>query len=161
MYLAAIDHLTAAGYEHYETSNFALPGYRCRHNETYWAAREYYGVGPGAARYVGGVRSSNHRSTTTWLTRLRAGQSPVDESELLGPEDKAREALVLGLRRVQEGIDRQAFVAEFGYDVDELGGSELPKLIASGLLENVGRRLRLTREGLLLSDWVWSKFLRC
>lgn len=161
MYLAAIDHLTAAGYEHYETSNFALPGCRCRHNETYWAAREYYGVGPGAARYVGGVRSSNHRSTTTWLTRLRAGQSPVDESELLGPEDQAREALVLGLRRVQEGIDRQAFVAEFGYDVDELGGSELPKLIASGLLENVGRRLRLTREGLLLSDWVWSKFLRC
>ena len=122
MYLAAIDRLTAAGYEHYETSNFALPGYRCRHNETYWAAREYYGVGPGAARYVGGVRSSNHRSTTTWLTRLRAGQSPVDESELLGPEDKAREALVLGLRRVQEGIDRQAFFAEFGYYVDELGG---------------------------------------
>ncbi len=67
MYLAAIDRLTAAGYEHYETSNFALPGHRCRHNETYWAAHAYYGVGPGAARYVDGVRSSNHRSTTTWL----------------------------------------------------------------------------------------------
>lgn len=161
MYLAAIDRLTAAGYEHYETSNFALPGHRCRHNETYWAAREYYGAGPGAARYIDGVRSSNHRSTTTWLTRLRAGRSPIDESESLGPEDKAREALVLGLRRVQEGVDRQAFVAEFGYDFDVLGGLELPKLIASGLLENVDGRLRFTREGLLLSDWIWSKFLRC
>ena len=161
MYLAAIDCLTAVGYEHYETSNFARPGHRCRHNETYWAAREYYGAGPGAARYIDGVRSSNHRSTTTWLTRLRAGQSPVDETESLGPEDKAREALVLGLRRVQEGVDRRAFIAEFGYDVDVLGGLELPKLIDSGLLENVGGRLRLTREGLLLSDWIWSKFLRC
>lgn len=161
MYVAAMDRLAAAGYEHYETSNFALRGNRCRHNETYWAAREYYGVGPGAARFIDGVRSSNHRSTTTWLARLCAGQSPVDESESLGPEDRAREALVLGLRRVQDGIDRQAFVDEFGYDVDELGGTELPKLVASGLLENVGRRLRLTREGLLLSDWIWSKFLRC
>ncbi|MBA4016689.1 MAG: coproporphyrinogen III oxidase [Pirellula sp.] len=161
MYMAAIDRLKAAGYEHYETSNFALPGFRCRHNETYWAAREYYGAGPGAARYLDGVRSSNHRSTTTWLARLNAGQSPMDESESLEPEDMAREALVLGLRRVQDGVDRQAFVAEFGYDVDVLGGAELPKLVASGLLENVDDRLRLTREGLLLSDWIWSKFLRC
>jgi len=161
MYLAAIDRLTSAGYEHYEVSNFAKPGRRCRHNETYWAARGYYAAGPGAARYVDGTRESNHRSTTTWLARIRAGESPVAESETLGPEDRAREALVLGLRRLPEGIAGAAFKAEFGYDSATLGGSELVKLLDAKLLEQAGDRLRLTREGLLISDWIWSKFVRC
>lgn len=161
MYLDAVDRLTASGYEHYETSNFARPGKRCRHNETYWAARGYYAAGPGAARYVGGTRETNHRSTTAWLARIEAGQSPVAETETLNAEDRAREALVLGLRRVQDGIDRAAFRDEFGYDVGALGGDELTKLVAAGLLEINERRLRLSREGLLLSDWIWSKFLRC
>lgn len=161
MYLAAIDRLTAAGYEHYEVSNFAKRGHRCRHNETYWAARGYYAAGPGAARYVAGTRETNHRSTTTWLARIRAGESPVAESETLEPEDRAREALVLGLRRLPEGIAGAAFAAEFGYDSATLGGSELAKLLDAKLLERIDDRLRLTREGLLISDWIWSKFVRC
>ena len=124
MYLEAIDRLAAAGFEQYEISNFARPGSRCRHNETYWAARGYYAAGPGAARYVAGVRETNHRSTTTWLARINAGESPVAESEQLGPEDRAREALVLGLRRVVDGVDRQVFATEFGYDIETLGGNE-------------------------------------
>src|SRR5262249_3269678 len=54
MYAAAMDDLAAAGFEHYELSNFARPGSRCRHNETYWAGAAYFGFGPGAARYLGG-----------------------------------------------------------------------------------------------------------
>lgn len=161
MYLAAIDRLAAAGYEHYEVSNFAKPGHRCRHNETYWAARGYYAAGPGAARYVAGTRETNHRSTTTWLARIRAGQSPIAESETLAPEDRAREALVLGLRRLQEGIAGEAFAAEFGYDPATLGGAKLRKLLDANLLQFVDGRLRLTRDGLLISDWIWSKFVRC
>ena len=161
MYLAAIERLTAAGYEHYEVSNFAKPGRRCRHNETYWAAEGYYAAGPGAARYVDGRRETNHRSTTTWLERIRSGKSPVAESETLEPEDRAREALVLGLRRLREGIVGQAFSAQFGYDLATLGGSELEKLLESKLLQFSDDRLRLTREGLLISDWIWSKFVRC
>jgi oxygen-independent coproporphyrinogen-3 oxidase len=161
MYLAAIDRLAAAGFEQYEISNFARPGRRCRHNETYWAARGYHAAGPGAARYVDGVRETNHRSTTTWLQRINAGKSPVADREQLATEDRAREALVLGLRRVIDGVDRRAFTAEFGYEIDALGGAELPKLLAANLLEDRDGRLRLTREGLLLADWIWSKFLRC
>jgi len=161
MYLEAIDRLATAGYEQYEISNFARPGRRCRHNEAYWAARGYYAAGLGAARYVDGVRETNHRSTTTWLRRITAGESPVAEREQLAAEDRAREALVLGLRRVIDGVDRRAFTAEFGYDIDDLGGTELPKLLAANLLEDRNGRLRLTREGLLLADWIWSKFLRC
>ncbi len=85
MYATAIDTLTAAGLEHYEVSNFARAGHACRHNQAYWSGAGYYAVGPGAARYVDGRREMNHRSTTTWLKRVLAGQSPVAESECLSP----------------------------------------------------------------------------
>lgn len=159
LYLATIDRLTSAGFEHYEVSNFARPGKRCRHNEVYWQAHGYFAAGPGAARYVDGRRETNHRSTTTWLARIRAGQSPVAESEELPPPRRAREALVLGLRRLQDGVDRQMFAAEFGYDVDALGGDELRRLIATGMLDDRDGRLRLTPEGLLIADWIWGRLL--
>jgi len=160
LYLATIDRLAAAGYEHYEVSNFARPGRRCRHNEVYWAAQGYYAAGPGAARYVDGRRETNHRSTTTWLARIRAGESPVAESETLPPDRKAREALVLGLRRLLDGVERRVFADEFGYDVDALGGDELRRLIATGMLDDRDGRVRLTREGLLIADWIWGRLLR-
>ncbi|MBI2826024.1 MAG: radical SAM family heme chaperone HemW [Planctomycetia bacterium] len=159
MYVAAIERLTAAGFEHYEVSNFAQPGQRCRHNEVYWVGAEYYAAGPGAARYVGGRRETNHRSTTAWLSRVLAGESPVAEQETLAPEDRAREALVLGLRRLA-GVERGDFAARTGYDVDALAGAALPDFVARGLLADDGRTVRLTREGLLVSDALWPKFLR-
>jgi oxygen-independent coproporphyrinogen-3 oxidase len=158
MYTAAIDGLTAAGLEHYEVSNFALPGRRCRHNEVYWAGDEYYAAGPGAARYIAGRREMNHRSTTMWLRRVLAGESPMAEQETLSPEDRAREMLVLGLRRL-EGVDREAFLARTGYLLDILGGKSLPDFVARGLLADDGRKVRLTREGLLVSDAIWPYFL--
>jgi oxygen-independent coproporphyrinogen-3 oxidase len=159
MYLTSIDTLTAAGFEHYEVSNFATLGHRCRHNEVYWAGDEYYAAGPGAARYVDGRREMNHRSTTTWIKRVLAGESPVAESETLSPEDRAREGLVLALRR-REGIAREQFAARFGYPIDALGGTALVDFKAHGLIEDDGRTLRLSREGLLVSDALWSKLLR-
>ena len=97
MYAAVIDRLTAAGFEHYEVSNFARPGRRSRHNQAYWSGDGYYAAGPGAARYVDGVRETNHRSTTTYLRRVLAGESPVAERERLDPEARARELLVFSL----------------------------------------------------------------
>lgn len=155
----AIDRLTAAGLAHYEVSNFARAGHTCRHNETYWAAGEYYAAGPGAARYVAGRRETNHRSTTTWLKRVLAGQSPVAEAEELPPEDRAREALVLGLRRMA-GIDLAEFADRFGYDVATLAGEALDTFITLGLVERAGERIRLTRAGLLVSDSLWGRILR-
>ncbi|MBX7167383.1 MAG: radical SAM family heme chaperone HemW [Pirellulales bacterium] len=159
MYLAAIDRLADAGFEHYEISNFARPGHRCRHNEVYWAGASYWAAGPGAARYVAGRREVNHRSTTNWIKRLRAGESPVAERETLGSEDRAREALVLGLRRV-EGIERASFAAQWGFEIDELLGPELPRLRHLALLADDGRRIALTRAGLVVSDAIWPRVLR-
>lgn len=159
LYELGIDTLSAAGFEHYEVSNFARPGHRSRHNETYWTGGEFYAAGPGAARFLGGRREINHRSTTTYLNRVLAGQSPVAESEQLGPEDAARERLVFGLRRL-EGIDEQEFAAATGFTVEALGGKALPDYVSLGLLKREAGRLQLTRKGLLVSDSIWPAFLR-
>jgi putative oxygen-independent coproporphyrinogen III oxidase len=159
MYEAAIDALTAAGFEHYEVSNFARPGHRCRHNENYWLGGQYFAAGPGAARFIAGRRQTNHRSTTTYISRVLAGQSPVAEAEQLAPEDAARERLVFALRRL-EGIDTADFAAATGFGIEQLGGEGLCRMIDLGLLELSGNRLHLTRAGLLVSDAIWPEFLR-
>jgi oxygen-independent coproporphyrinogen-3 oxidase len=159
MYATAIDRLTAAGFEHYEVSNFARPGHRCRHNQTYWAGNEYYAAGPGAARYVAGRREVNHRSATAWMERIERGESPVAESEQLESEDRARERLVLGLRQL-EGIEPRQFCAETGFSVEQLGGSALARHLEMRTLEFGSGRLRLTRQGLFVSDAIWPDFLR-
>lgn len=158
MFERGIDVLTRAGFEHYEVSNFARPGHRCRHNEAYWSGDEYYAVGPGAARYVNGRREMNHRSTTTYLKRVLAGQSPVADSEELSPEDRALELFVFGMRRLG-GVDRTEFTDRTGFDLDRLVGRALRRFVARGLLEDVGNRVRLTREGLFVSDSIWPHFL--
>jgi oxygen-independent coproporphyrinogen-3 oxidase len=159
MYEAAIDTLTAAGFEHYEISNFARPGHRCRHNETYWRGEGYFAAGPAASRYVAGCRETNHRSTTKYLRRVLAGQSPVAEREILSREDAARERLVFGLRML-DGVEYAWFTERTGYRVGDLVSDVLPRLVELGLLEDTGERLRLTRAGLLVSDAIWPSFLR-
>jgi oxygen-independent coproporphyrinogen-3 oxidase len=158
MYALAIDRLTAAGFEHYEVSNFALPGCRSRHNQVYWSGDGYFAYGPGAARYIGGVRETNHRSTTTYLHRVLAGESPVAEREELPPEARARELLVFGLRRM-EGVSRRRFRERTGFEIDELANGPLEKYVAMGLLADDGERLRLTQEGLFVSDAMWPEML--
>jgi oxygen-independent coproporphyrinogen-3 oxidase len=159
MYAAAIDTLVAAGFEHYEVSNFARPGKRCRHNEVYWTGGEYFAAGPGAARHVAGVRGTNHRGVTKWLQCVLEGQSPVAERENLAPEDKARELLVFGLRRL-EGVERTWFAQRTAFEIDALVGEPLRKFVAAGLLSDDGERIKLTRKGLFVSDSLWPHFLQ-
>ncbi len=111
MYRLAQQTLTAAGYEHYEISNYALPNARCRHNLTYWRNLPYYGFGMGAASYVGGDRFTRPRKTQEYYQWIAAGckwqVTPLTE------EDRFLETLMLGLRLTQ-GIDLRAIAAEFG-----------------------------------------------
>jgi oxygen-independent coproporphyrinogen-3 oxidase len=158
MYAEAIDALTAAGYEHYEVSNFARPGRRSRHNEVYWAGAEYFAAGPGAARYVAGVRETNHRSTPAYIQRVVGGQSPVADHEELSPERRARELLVLNLRRMQ-GANRQEFTAKTGFSIEAFAAPAIQRLIERNLLEDDGVNLRLTRKGLYISDALWPELL--
>jgi putative oxygen-independent coproporphyrinogen III oxidase len=159
MYELAIDTLSAAGYEHYEVSNFARPGHQCRHNEVYWTGGSYFAAGPGASRHIAGRRETNHKSTTTYIRRVLTGQCPVAESEELSPEDRARERLVFGLRRLA-GINLADFARETGFAASDLDGATLASFIEQGLLERTATQLRLTRRGLLVSDALWPGLLR-
>ena len=158
MFEAAIDRLEAAGYEHYEVSNFARPGRRCRHNEAYWDCRPWEAVGPGAARFDGRTRITNHRSTTTWMTRVLAGEDCSGDVDAMSIEDAARERLVVGLRR-RDGVDRAAFRAASGCDLDAVAGPAVARWVAAGLATDLGPHIRLTRAGLLVSDTLWADVL--
>jgi oxygen-independent coproporphyrinogen-3 oxidase len=153
-----IERLEASGFEHYEVSNFARPGARCRHNETYWLCRPWEGFGPGAARFDGCTRTTNHRSPTTWMRRVLAGADAAAERETLTPLDAARERVVLGLRR-RDGIDRAAFRLASGVSLDDLAGRAIRRWVAAGLAADDGTVVWLTREGLLVSDALWGDVL--
>jgi oxygen-independent coproporphyrinogen-3 oxidase len=158
MYALAIHRLTSAGYEHYEVSNFAQPGCRSRHNQVYWSGEGYFAYGPGAARFIGGFRETNHRSTTTYLKRVLAGHSPVAERENLLPEARARELLVFGLRRI-DGVSRHQFRNLTGFEIDDLVAAPLRKFVEGKLLSDDGERIRLTSDGLFVSDALWPEML--
>jgi oxygen-independent coproporphyrinogen-3 oxidase len=158
MFEMAIDRLTAAGYEHYEVSNFAQPGRRCRHNEAYWAVEPWEAFGPGAARFDGRTRRTNHRSTTTWIKRVLAGEDPVGEVDAMSAEEAARERLVVGLRR-RDGVVAADFVSACGVSPRSLAGLAIDRWIDQGLAIEEEGRLWLTREGLLVSDSLWADVL--
>jgi oxygen-independent coproporphyrinogen-3 oxidase len=153
-----IDRLEAAGFEHYEVSNFARPGGRCRHNETYWDCRPWEAFGPGAARFDGRERITNHRSTTTWMRRVLAGADFTGDRETMTPLEAAQERVVLGLRR-RDGLHRAAFLAASGLALDDVAGRSIRRWIALGLATDDGEQVRLTREGLLVSDGLWAEVL--
>ncbi|MFM8707344.1 MAG: radical SAM family heme chaperone HemW [Planctomycetia bacterium] len=153
-----IDRLTAAGFEHYEVSNFARPGGRCRHNETYWDCRPWEAFGPGAARVDGRERLTNHRSTPTWLRRVLTGEDGTGDREVMTPLDAARERVVLGLRR-RDGLDRASFLAASGFALDAVAGGPIRRWTDRGLATDDGKHVRLTREGLLVSDALWADVL--
>jgi len=154
----SIDRLTAAGFEHYEVSNFARPGGRCRHNETYWDCRPWEAFGPGAARFDGRIRITNHRSTTTWIRRVLAGEDFTGDRDAMTTLEAAQERVVLGLRR-RDGVSRKAFLAASGLDLDLVAGGPIRRWTERGLATDDGEHVRLTREGLLVSDALWADVL--
>jgi oxygen-independent coproporphyrinogen-3 oxidase len=151
MYLHAIDRLQAAGFEQYEISNFAKPGYRCRHNETYWANDAYFGFGVGAARFVMGSRELNRRNTNDYIRRVLSGEDPTLQREKLDLEEAARETVAIQLRR-SSGIDRAQFQRRTGFDLEKIVGDRADLLRSEGLIEDDGNAIRLTRRGRCVAD---------
>jgi len=156
MYEWVIDRLAAAGLEQYEVSNFARPGEECRHNRIYWRQEEYLGFGLAAASYLGGARWANTRSMQRYLAT--AGASPERSlEERLSPGAACGEAIMLGLRTA-EGIDLEGTALRYGLPGEAYRKTAV-RLIEEGLLNAVGRRVRLTRRGILLANSVCAEFL--
>jgi oxygen-independent coproporphyrinogen-3 oxidase len=158
MYAAAISQFGSAGMPQYEISNFARRGSECRHNMVYWQAQEYFAFGPGAARYVNGVRSTNARNVSRWINCWLTGKVALQEVEQLSGREKIREAIFLGLRLV-DGIDITNFRDRFGTDVVDVARFSAQQHLADGLLAITEGHLRLTLEGRFLADTVMADFL--
>lgn len=151
MYMAATDMIEQAGLEAYEISSFAKPGHLCRHNESYWTGQPFFAFGPGASRYVDGIRQTNHRSTMQYLKLIESGQSPATFSEELSPEASARELLAIGLRRVV-GVEENAFFNLTQFRINDLLNDVKEFWLRFGLIESRLGNWRLTFRGRMLCD---------
>ena len=157
MYHYAIETLTQHGMNHYEVSNFAKPGRECLHNQTYWHGDSWLGFGPGAAAYVDGTRTVNHRSTLKYLQRMETGQSPVAESQPLDWSTRTRERFIFGMRQLK-GVNWSALETSGEPKSVEAIFQQLPKHIALGFLEWHEGFIRLTPLGLPISDSLWLDY---
>lgn len=117
MYRLAVNTLTNAGYQHYEVSNYAFPGYQCRHNRVYWENRPYYGFGMGATSYVKNKRLTRPRKTADyyqWVETLIKADGEIDCPETPS-DDHLLETLMLGLR-LADGLNCDTLVEQFGHE---------------------------------------------
>lgn len=146
------------GYRQYEISNFARPGYECRHNLIYWHNEPYLGFGAGAVSYWEGVRRTNIRSPAKYIEKALKGENLTEEAETLPPSLALGETLMLGLRMTR-GVDLEKLRLRFGYDVLELYQSHIHRMRERGLLTLRGKRMRLTAKGLILANEVWVGFV--
>ena len=168
MYLLAEEMLGAAGYRHYEISNWALPGHESRHNLAYWRNEPFLGVGPGAHSYLEGERFWNIGSPTEYVRRLTGGKgspplSPgavpvVEERRRLAEEEILAETLILNLR-LDEGLDPGRLVERFGPEPVAAHVETLREFAVLGLLSEESGVYRLTSRGRLLSNELFVKLL--
>lgn len=156
MYQLMVDEVSAAGYQHYEISNFCLPGFGSRHNTKYWAGSPYYGFGCAAHSYDGSRRRwANERDAGKYVQLIETEQSTVVERTDLKEEDARSESIFLGLRLMQ-GLDLEAHRLRFGFDLRKQYDAELIRLREAGLVEIDQGWMRLTTRGALLSNEVFA-----
>lgn len=144
-YLVADEFLASQGFANYEVSNWARPGGECRHNLAYWRGGNWWGIGPGAHSHVDGVRFWNRRHPAAYAERILAGETPAQGRELLTPEDRRVERVLLELRLAS------------GVPLDVLTDSEqarVPDVLAAGWGVVRDGRLTLTQAGRLMADGI-------
>jgi oxygen-independent coproporphyrinogen-3 oxidase len=151
MYRVLVDELQAAGYEHYEISNFALPGYHSRHNSSYWDDTPYLGLGAAAHSYDGKVRRWNPHDLRLYMDKVLAGELAC-ELEELSRSERYDERVMLGLRTAR-GVDAERLRMDFGDVAWRYFIREAARHVEAGNLRvTEGGRYVLTREGIMLSD---------
>jgi oxygen-independent coproporphyrinogen III oxidase len=153
-YESACRQLAAAGYLHYEISNWGLPGFESRHNRKYWRREPYFGFGAGAHSFNGAQRWANAHDPAAYSNAILAGNFPVEQLERVGHGQALEEELFLGLRQL-EGIDLRAVETKYGTTLQ----SRIGELLAQGLVEWDGSRLRLAQDRLSVSNEVFVQLL--
>ena len=150
--------LSAAGYGHYEISNYALPGWRSRHNLHYWRHGEYLGFGAGAHAYLHGWRWENERLPSRYIHDIAEKGTAARAPERIDRQRLIHEELMLGLR-LREGIDVEVFASQYAVDLHILYAVPIAELTQAGYMQLDDGRLRLTTRGWLVADAVLGRFL--
>jgi len=149
----------AAGRPAYEVSNHAAPGAESRHNLAYWRYADYAGVGPGAHGRRGALATTRHRKPENWLGALDRNGHGLQEERPLGAEERAGEALMMGLR-LAEGVDLADIAARTGVAEEALvDEAAVARLAGHGLLVRDGSRLTVTPQGMLLLDGILGEIV--
>jgi oxygen-independent coproporphyrinogen III oxidase len=152
-FLSLMDWLATAGYDHYEISNFALPGKRSRHNSSYWQAKAYLGLGPSAHSFDGGSRQWNVANNARYIDSLLGGKVPFEKEEL-SPLQQLNEYIMISLR-TGEGCNLDMVGKRFGEDAARDLRKKAERYIQQGKIKELNSLcLALTREGKLLADGI-------
>lgn len=154
MYTELINRLTANGYEHYEISNFAMPGYRSVHNSSYWHDTPYLGFGAAAHSYNKDTRSWNIPDLKKYIESIESGVLP-SESEVIDADTHYNDLITTALR-TREGLNLDDLPQKYR----EYALVNASKSINEHLLEATDSHIRLTREGLFVSDMVMSELIK-
>jgi len=154
-FLILMQLLKAKDYEHYEVSNFARPGFRSRHNSSYWKGEKYLGLGPSAHSYNGEHRRWNIANNNVYIKYIRDGCFQR-ETEMLTPTQRLNEYIMISLRTM-EGMDLNKVGDEFGTRDKERIKNEIQKFILQGLIRNNNSIFQLTDEGMLRADGIASE----
>jgi oxygen-independent coproporphyrinogen-3 oxidase len=154
-FLTLVHELTRSGFQHYEVSNFCLPGMESKHNSAYWKGKKYVGVGPSAHSFNGDSRqwnvSNNARYTQGWLNG-----TPHFEVEQLDQRTKLNEYLMTRLRTTW-GVDLDYIHTTFGVDLWKIESDYLQQLLQDGMMSKENATLKLTTKGLLQADRIASE----
>ena len=157
-FLLLMQWLREKGYEHYEVSNFAKPGFRSRHNSAYWKGSTYLGIGPSAHSFNGRERSWNIANNNMYIQQVSQGNM-VREKETLSSEQRWNELIMISLRTL-EGIDLDRIEKEWGTPARQDAEKQLEKYVSSGHVSIAQSQARLTDTGMLLADGIASDLFR-
>lgn len=157
MYHMTQEILSRAGYLQYEISNYAKPGFECRHNIGYWHRRHYIGLGLGASSFIEGARYRNYGDLSSYLDALARGKIPFSQKEMISRGGAMSETMFLGLR-TSRGVNFREFEWEFGVSVEE-AYPDTVQLEKTGVLMRDGSQLRLNPDFYAVSNEVFVKFV--
>ena len=157
MYKTLVEMLKAAGYEHYEISNFARPGKRSRHNSSYWTDTPYLGIGAGAHSYDGTCRMSHVTDVGQYIAAINQGILP-EETELLSADERYNDMVTTAMRTA-EGISISELTQKFGQQKTDYLLKNAQKALYNQWLVLEDDRLHLTLQGIMVSDSVMSDLM--
>lgn len=159
MYRAAIKRLTAAGFEHYEISNFSRPQRKSCHNLHYWHNQPFLGLGSGATGYLQRVRYTNVANVEAYLRSLARSELPVQRKNFVSMEQEMDETMMVGMRLLA-GVSEVDFYERYGISFFDVYRAEISDLSDRGLVKYENGHLQVTEQGLFLENLVSGAFLR-